>query len=73
MALKDGVAGAQIVKYFEETHGMTPVSAETLPTMPGLRNVYSYRLTFEDGKVANYAITYSGALGVEVVHAEPIS
>lgn len=50
--LAEGVAGRQIVKYFEENGGKVAVNAESVGNVES--KFWVYRITFEDGEVADY-------------------
>lgn len=56
--LKDGVAGKQIVSYFEENFGTEPVAAESIGPYTLPSGVYEYLLTFADGTTSIYRVTY---------------
>lgn len=72
MALKDGVVGRELVAYFEH-FSKEAVGAETLRTDLNVPNVYDYRITFADGSVEDYRVTFSKEFEAHILSAEPIA
>ncbi|UDL16704.1 hypothetical protein SEA_ATUIN_311 [Arthrobacter phage Atuin] len=66
--LAEGVAGRQIVKYFEENGGKVAVNAESVGSLDS--KFWVYRITFEDGEVADYKWEWDSGLEFKVKSVE---
>lgn len=67
--LKEGVVGSKIYRFFLEVGStLTPINAESLGTAG--ENQHNYRLTFEDGSVSDWHITFEPGLSFVVLDAE---
>lgn len=67
--LKDGVVGREIVKYFEN-FGKVAVEAKSLGG--GGKDEMNYRITFEDGEVQDYLVTFSKDFRFHILYVAPI-
>lgn len=67
-ALIDGVAGKQIVLYFNTFEDKEPVEAQFLKAVDA--NQYQYRITFEPFSVSDWLITYESSVSNKIESAE---
>lgn len=69
--LKDGIVGKELIRYFAH-FDKVPVDAVYIgkPSDGLKRGEYIYSITFEDGSVKTYKITY--AAFANVLYAEPL-
>jgi hypothetical protein len=69
--LKDGVVGREIVAYFQNLDGRVAVAAKSIGTAGMDR--HDYEITFEDGTVQSYRVTFGSEFPTHILYMEPLN
>lgn len=71
-SLKEGVVGSKLVKYFEAyTFEPEVIEADFLNHADAITlDQVAYRLTFEDGSVSDWLITFEPGNSLNIINAE---
>lgn len=71
--LAEGIVGRELINHFTEYEDKLPIDAECLSIHPHVENNYhqvQYRITFADGSVSDWLVSFADCDSSTIVAAE---